>query len=102
VQCPTLPVGWRVKSCWNLKRPVPHTKPAGAFPFAQSRSEVASPYRTTMTLQNSDAGRRGVQLKTLAPDKGPSRTGKVQVSESRSVPVGKTEMKVETDALFAL
>src|ERR1700728_1695421 len=59
--------------------------------------------RTIMTLQYSAAGRSGVQLATLAPDSGPSTTGKVQVSPARTrVPVGNTLTIVETDALFAL
>ena len=60
-------------------------------------------HRTTITLQYSDAGVRGVQLNTLAPAKGPSSTGKVKVSAARTrVPEGNTEISVETDALFAL
>ena len=51
-----------------------------------------------MTLQYSDAGMSGDQLNTLAPANGPNTSGKVQVSPaSTRVPVGKTEMRIETD-----
>ena len=56
-----------------------------------------------MTLQYSDAGMSGDQLNTLALANGPNTTGKVNVSPaSTRVPVGNTEMRVETEALFEL
>jgi hypothetical protein len=60
-------------------------------------------HRTTITLQYSDAGINGDQLYTRVPERGLSTMGKVQVSPaSTSVPVGNTEMSVDTDVLFAL
>jgi hypothetical protein len=61
-------------------------------------------HRTNITWQYSDAGGvGGLQLNTLASLKAPSNIGKVHVSVPISrVPVGNTEMTVETGTLFEL